>query len=382
MRARPLVVHVIDSLGRGGAEQQLVSNVLGLQDRFEALVVALGGPTHLADSLRAEGVEVHVLSAERARKAAVLSLAHRLYRKAKPKQPALFHSSLFLSDAVAGMAGRALGVPVVGTFCSLLDGRRSPGIATWKVATENALWGVAKRLHVKSIAISEAVRSDAVASLHLTRESSPVIYRGTELLTPLVGEERAAVRRELGVAPESFLVLSVGRLVAVKGHRYLLDALANRRVRAVPWTLCMVGEGRLEQPLREQAARLGISHAVRWLGKRDDVRRLMQAADVFAFPSLAEGLGVSLVEALATGLPSVVHDAPAMNEVIVHEENGLLAPLANADAFAVALARYFESPDLRDALRAGCVRHGQRFERTRSVAALGDFYADVLERWR
>jgi glycosyltransferase involved in cell wall biosynthesis len=382
MRARPLVVHVIDSLGRGGAEQQLVSNVLGLSDRFDALVVALGEPTHVAPPLRAAGIEVLVLSPERARKAAVLSLAHRLYRNAKAKQPALFHSSLFLSDAVAGLAGRALGVPVVGTFCSLLDGRRSPGVASWKVATENALWAAAKRLHVKSIAISEAVRVDAAASLGLPIEASPVIYRGTELLTPLVDAERAAVRHELGVASESFFVLSVGRLVAVKGHRYLLDALANPKLRDVPWTLCMVGEGRLEQALREQAARLGISDSIRWLGKRNDVRRLMQAADVFAFPSLAEGLGVSLVEAVATGLPSVVHDAPAMNEVVMHEENGLLVPLADSDALAQALLRIFEKPALRESLRAGCLRHGVRFERARSVAALGDFYGDVLERWR
>lgn len=118
-------------------------------------------------------------------------------------------------------------------------------------------------------------------------------------------EVRCSVRQELGLAKDDIVVGHVGRLMTPKNHEFLLRFFAvlpeNSR-------LLLVGDGELRQNLERQADELGIRSRVIFAGVRSDVNRLLQAMDVFAFPSLYEGLPVSIVEAQAAGLPCVISD--------------------------------------------------------------------------
>lgn len=118
---------------------------------------------------------------------------------------------------------------------------------------------------------------------------------------------RTAVRRELALG-DALVIGHVGRLIGVKNHAFLLEVFERVRRSCPDSVLLLVGSGPLEDQLRQKAAALGIGDAVRFLGVREDVPRLMQAMDVFVLPSLFEGLGIAAVEAQAAGLPCIVSD--------------------------------------------------------------------------
>lgn len=118
---------------------------------------------------------------------------------------------------------------------------------------------------------------------------------------------RHKMRESLGVA-DKFVVAHVGRFDPVKNHAFLLDVfLEVKRINSQA-VLLLVGKGNLKSELQEAAAHLGIGDDVKFLGSRPDVHEMLQAADVFCFPSLYEGLGIAAIEAQASGLPTIISD--------------------------------------------------------------------------
>lgn len=115
---------------------------------------------------------------------------------------------------------------------------------------------------------------------------------------------REQIRTELNVK-DRYVILNVGRLVEQKNQEFLLDIMPEIVAKKENTVLILVGDGVLEQKLRERSKELNISNNVFFLGKRNDVERIYSAADCFAFPSLYEGLGLGLVEAQASGLRCV-----------------------------------------------------------------------------
>ena len=126
---------------------------------------------------------------------------------------------------------------------------------------------------------------------------------------------RQSARQELGLE-DAFVVGHVGRLHFQKNQSFLLDVFKELYTRRPDARLLLVGQGEDEAMLREKVHRLGLEESVRFLGVRGDVPRLMQAMDVFAFPSVFEGLGIVLVEAQAAGLGCVTStEVPAIAKV-------------------------------------------------------------------
>lgn len=170
------------------------------------------------------------------------------------------------------------------------------------------------------------------------------------------------------------LALALGRLHPNKGFDLLLDALAQTD----GVMLWLAGEGPLGPALRQQAAALGISDQVRFLGWRDDVWPLLAAADLLVCPSRHEPLGNVVIEAWAAGLPVVASDSDGPAALIEHECTGLLAPLAGgAPVLAAALARLAADKDLRACLAAA----GRRaYEESFTEAAVVARYRDLFDR--
>ena len=121
-------------------------------------------------------------------------------------------------------------------------------------------------------------------------------------------EKRAKARKKLGLE-NKFVVGHVGRFMEAKNHSFLIDAFAKLREKRPDSALLLVGEGALQLAVAEQAVKLGVAEDVIMTGNRNDVDELLCAMDVFAFPSIREGLPVTLIEAQATGLPCLVSDS-------------------------------------------------------------------------
>src|SRR5581483_9158342 len=228
------------------------------------------------------------------------------------------------------------------------------------------------------IAISGAVR-DALVARGVDPAAIAVVPSGVEVerFRPPEGAAVAA-RAELRIAPERAVIAAVGSLHARKGHAILLRALArlaSRRLRP----LCLVaGAGPEVQGLLDLARDLGLAERVHWLGRLDDVRPLLWAADVVAMPSLAEGLGVAAIEAMAAGRAVVASAVGGLGELVRDRVDGLLVPPADDIALADALARCLEDGELRDRLGKAAVARAGEY----SVAAMARGTEAVYERVR
>lgn len=160
---------------------------------------------------------------------------------------------------------------------------------------------------------------------------------------PWTASWRRRRRRPSGAPPT---VTCVARLVPLKGHRVLLEALAALRARHPRLRCWLVGDGPLAAELRQHVRALGLEGCVRLWGRRDDVPRLLAATDVFVLPSLQEVTPLAITEAQLAGLPVVATDVGGIPELVRHGESGWLVPPGDARALAAALDAVLSDPGL------------------------------------
>jgi len=170
----------------------------------------------------------------------------------------------------------------------------------------------------------------------------------------------------------------VGRLTEQKGHTYLLDAFAQV-MRVLPAArLLVIGDGELRPTLERRATRLGLHGSVIFTGRREDVPRLMMALDVLALPSLWEGFGLVLLEAMAAGKPIVASRVSAIPEIVADGETGLLVPPRDVKALAQALLALLHDPQRATEMgRRGRLRLEQEFTVERMVSQTEAAYEKV-----
>ncbi|MEV6728693.1 MULTISPECIES: glycosyltransferase [unclassified Streptomyces] len=167
------------------------------------------------------------------------------------------------------------------------------------------------------------------------------------------------------------VVASVGRLAFEKGVDLLLDAWAEAAPQHPDWVLRIYGAGVEEPALQAHATALGLETSVTWMGSTDDVLGALRGASVFAQASRAEGFPITLLEAMATGLPVAAFDcAPGVREIVEHGEDGLLARLGNTMELAGHLDVLMSDRELRDRLGDNAFRSVQRYSS-----------AEITDRW-
>jgi len=224
------------------------------------------------------------------------------------------------------------------------------------------------------ICVSEAARQSFAAS-GLPASRLRVVHNGISTL-PLYGDRRA-VRAELALADDAPLVLTVGRLVEQKGHRYLLAAIPSILAQVPAAQFLWVGEGPLRGVLQAESATLGLN--VHLLGRRDDVPRLLAAADLFVLPSLFEGLPLVVLEAMAAGLPIVGTNVSGTSEVVRDGVSGRLVPAADAPALAAAISGLLTNPALARRMGAAGRDWGRsHFSAARMAAETAAIYRELL----
>ncbi|HLI78816.1 MAG TPA: glycosyltransferase family 4 protein [Candidatus Binataceae bacterium] len=190
-------------------------------------------------------------------------------------------------------------------------------------------------------AISHRV-ADALGEAGVARDHLRIIASGVdcEHFRPASSSERETARARLDIATGDFFVGTVGALEGRKGHRYLLQAIARlKRDRGARSRIkcAIAGAGAMRDDLAHLARELGIANDTLFLGMVGDTRQLLDALDLFVFPSLQEGLGVALLEAMACGLPVVATRAGGIVDAVEDHQNGLLVSPCDAAAIAAAI---------------------------------------------
>jgi glycosyltransferase involved in cell wall biosynthesis len=380
------VLFVIDGLGTGGAERSLAEMLPQLERRgVQSVVACLHRRTEgVQDQVLASGYDVRFLRGHRA------SRIQDLRGLIRSEHPSLMHTTIFESNLSGRVAAVGSGLPVVTSLVSTpyVPARsHDPNVAAWKLAVVKAVDGATSRhLTTAFHAISRAVKRAAVRDLRIDESRITVIPRGREpeRLGRGSSGRRVAARRDLGLDGEGPVVVTVGRQEFQKGQWYLLEAMALLRAERPGVRLVIAGRrgngsSRLEAVLR----RTGLNGEVRFLGHRNDVPEVLAAADLFVFPSLFEGLGGALIEAMALGLPIVASDLPAIREVVEEGANALLVPPGSPGRLADAMRELLDDPARRAAFGAkGREIFEERFTIDRSVDRMVSLYERVVAEGR
>lgn len=332
------MLSIIDGLGTGGAERSLAEIAVGFGERGHLVeVVCLHQRSGAHEDLVAAGVRVHVLTGR-----SFFSRVREFRRIIAGFEPDVVHSTLYASNLVARFSLIGLPCPLVTSLVNVrYDVQRLELLSMaqrWKYRLARRVDEVsARRLTDHFHAITNVVAEDHLDRYRLDSSAVTVVPRGRDQVRfhPAAPADRAALRSRLGIGDE-VIVLSLGRQETQKGHVHLLAAA--RLLPASGARILIAGREGSESDRLDRSLSDGSGGCpVELLGFRRDVLDLLQAADIFVFPSLWEGLGGALVEAMAAGLPIVASDIPAVAEVVVDGVNADLVPAKDPAALAGAL---------------------------------------------
>lgn len=195
------------------------------------------------------------------------------------------------------------------------------------------------------IAISEGVK-DVLIKGGISPLVIEVIPSGIDFSPFEAVKSRDFLRREFRFEREDFLVGIVAALEDHKGHTYLIEAARTIKLRAPKVKIIVVGKGSLEMELDQQARELRVEDLVFFLGFREDIPRILASLDLFVLSSHLEGLGTSIMDAMASKLPVVATEVGGIPEVVAHNETGLLVPPRNPGALAEAILRLYHDKSL------------------------------------
>ena len=329
----------------------------------EAVGVCADGP--MLAAVREEGFRVITVPLVRRLAPAEQFRALRaLMAVMRAERPDLVHAHMPISGFLARLAARLTAVPRIAYTCHgfLFN---QPGPWPRRAASLLLEW-IGGRLTDTYLTVSQAEATDA-RRLWIARHAiavgngrDPARFHPNEAA-------RAAIRTAFGVPEDRVVVIALARLVRHKGFPELAAAM-----RGVDADLWVVGDRLPSDRGPDMAALLdaaGLGSRLRRLGSRNDVPALLAASDVFALPSQFEGLPMSVIEAMLTGLPVVAFDIKGVREQVLHESTGLLAPPGDIPALAHALQRLAADTALRRRLGlAGWVHATNHYNEARVVS--------------
>lgn len=324
------VMHVVHTLLVGGMERLVVDLIEGLSaERYDRYVCCLDQRGPLADELERHGVTVYCLN----------------------KGPGVRWE---LPWAIRGLI-RDLGVDVVHTHnvSGLLYGGLGAALARSKVIvhTEHGreleyydstslqwLERVLIRLPDRVAVVSQPLFDEFRYRQGLSSRRLMLVSNGVRLARSRTAPP-ADLRSSLGIEERDRVIGIIARLVPVKDHRTMLQAMSRIVAAAPEARLLVVGDGPLRGELEGEAERLGIATRVNFLGVRHDVSALLSLLDVFVLSSLSEGTSMTILEAMAAKRPVVATDVGGTSWLVHHEKTGLLVPARDPDRLAHAILR-------------------------------------------
>lgn len=379
------VLHIIDSLyGAGGAERQLLLSIKALDtSRFESYICCIKELGHLADEAAEMGIKVFSLGVEDESDwpKAIIQL-RRLIRSMSID---LVHTQLFEASVIGGLAGRLSGVPVVTTLTNTPQDvdwlSETLGLSRWKVASSEMLHRLVIRWCMREvIAVSEHVKQSAVRHYRIHPDKITVIHRA--LSSEWLGAAPSTDGEPLASPSQGHpTLISVARLIPVKDHVSLLKAMAIVARKLPEARLLIAGEGYLMSQLKLLCDSLELNGHVTFLGRRNDVRRLLETSDIFVMPSLREGCPNALIEAMSVGVPCVATSIGPVAELVRDGEHVALVPPSAPEAMAEAIVSLASRPDEARAMGHRAMEMARRrFTPARVSEALESVYMRVLAR--
>jgi len=385
------VVHIITRLDKGGSAQDMLLTCRELGRKYEMVLVhGLSLESRMTDQEK-ESVERGIKEAiERGVKViAIPSLVRKispiqdlmalfsLWRLLIRERPHIVHTHTSKAGILGRFAAKLAGVPIIihRPHGHVFYGHFGPFISKFFLLTERVMARITDRM----VALTEAEKNDHIALSVFRPEKIATIHSGVDVDRFMnVQVDIAEKRKELGLNSKGLVVATVGWLLPIKGPMHLLKAMSNVWESHPETSLIFVGKGDLEKGLKKEARRMGVSDKVKFLGWRDDIPEIMQTIDIFVLPSLNEGMGRVLVEAMAAGKPVVASSVGGILDLVKEGQNGFLAEPGDEKGLAIAIKKLLEDKKMRDEMGKRGREMAQGFSVEKMIEKIDVLYESLL----
>ncbi len=376
------VVHVITRFDKGGSAENTFLTVCGLdKERYEVVLVTGISTAERPGDRETEAIlsNISSLSKHQVRR---ICLRH-LVRNLKPlsdllaffalvdifwhEKPRIVHTHTSKAGLLGRWAAWLCRVPVIihTPHGHVFWGYFNPWQTRLFILLERWTAGITTAM----VALTLREKRDHLRAGIAREQKFKIIHSGVDIEKynrPVT--DVAGMKKSLRLPDGSFVVGTVGRLTPIKGHIHLLKAAASILAVRPDIFFIFVGDGELHDDLLRCATDHGIADNVRFLGWRSDVAAVLSIVDIFVFPSLNEGMGKAIVEAMAMGKPVIASNVGGIPDLVIPGENGLLVPPADSAALVEAITSLSLNPGKRAALG----KKGRETARAYSAEAMLD----------
>lgn len=335
------ILFLTTHLNVGGISSYLLSLSGGLKERGHNIYLA-SSPGELLDEFKALGVKfipIPIKTKSEGNIFKILASLFRLLPYIKDNHIDIVHSHTRVTQVLGSFVKKRSGIAHVTTCHGFFKNRLSRRLFP--------CWGD------KVIAISGQVEEHLIRDFGLKKEKIEIVNNGIDINRFKVNSRQftAEAKKKLGLGNGPVAGI-VARLSDVKGHIYLIEAFKEVLVKFPDAQLLIVGEGKMKESLLGLTFKLGLENNVYFLSNIIDTREVLSAMDVFILPSLKEGLGLGLMEAMAAGLAVAGTDVGGIKSLIRDGENGILVKPADKSGIAKAISGLFSDSGKRDSLGA------------------------------
>jgi sugar transferase (PEP-CTERM/EpsH1 system associated) len=360
------VMHVVLGLVLGGLERLVVEISLRMdKDLFNVEVCCLDDYGFFADSLIKQGINVTVVQKNQKRYDPFYPLKLRKFLREKKVHILHMHSGVYFLASQAGALARTP-VKIYTDHGRLLEDSR-------QFAYEDRF---ASLFVDQIVAVSKELEKQLVEVIGLPAKKTMTIINGINTDEFIPREKSKSLLEEFGLKEDQKVIGTVGRLDGIKDQASMIRAFEIVRQKIPGSVLMLVGDGPLEGELREQARQSGLGNSVIFTGCRSDVPSILNLMDLFALTSLSEGTPISLLEAMASGVVSVVTDVGGIPSIIDNGVDGLIVKPGNIPQIAEAMTELLSNGKKSQIIREKALG---KVRKSYSIDRMVDGYVELYQ---
>lgn len=349
------IIQIMPKFALAGAERMAEALILELKRQgCDVIVVSLYDyHSAITDNLEANGVKVYYLGKRRGLDLSMITKLVRLFRSEKPD---VVHTHLYICEYAIPAAVIARIKVRIHTVHNVAEKERLP---------KKLQHFFYHHCHVVPVGLSPLVKESIEQLYRLPGDWVPMVYNGIDI--------SKAVQKESYQTGEVFNFLHVGRFAPQKNHANIIKAFDQLHRKYPNTALTMIGSGELYEAVQEQSNGLGLQGAVSLPGPMDNTMEQYPLYDAFILPSVYEGMPITLIEAMATGMPIAASAVGGVPDMLCHEVNGLLCS-AEVDSIVEAMERLYLDETLREKLGRLALADSARFTSKYMAEAYMDIY--------
>lgn len=382
MSKKTKILHIITRLDKGGSADNTLLSVLGLNKNIFQVDLVSGRtryPSAKLKKLKKQNTISYIEIPQLVRAINplkdIMALC-KLYRIIKNVRYDIVHTHSSKAGLLGRIAARIAGIKhIIHTpHGHIFYGYYGKIISYLFILFERWAATFSERI----ITLTDAGKQEHIR-YHIAPEGKFVtIHSGIELDYLYSYQGKKSIREEFGIDENDKLVGTIARLVPIKGHEFLIKAAPLVTQHHPKTTFLIVGDGPLREKLQKLSEKLRIADRIIFCGMRDDIPSLLKGMDLFVLPSLNEGMGRVLVEAMAFGKLIVAAKVGGIPEVIEDGITGLLVPPAKPDALAEAICHIISNPEMAAKLAKNASQQAKKFRHTEMIQQLENLYNGLM----